>query len=449
MMEKLFESDSQGDKEIEIDLQKEYSFPENLSIIEFNDKFIIVAVDYGNWIVLENLQQVTIFNMLKENCIKTVMDSFKEFQADLEHVLMQLEARHFENTEVILKSTGEGVQLYLTNKCNLRCPHCYMISGNASPNELEKNEWYDIIENVAAHGADRITFSGGEATLHPNFAEFVIRSHNLGMNVELLSNGLLLTDKLLDNIGYALNRVQISIDGFSEETNSTHRGKGHFTKALKVVDSLLKRNIPTDIGITPPFSNDLHLHLDDYVGFIQDLYSSYKGAPLNIALTASLMEGRDLHLSEPENKYYSDCIDAISKKCFGTHYKEIGFIQFKRLFGIDDNCPYGDLHIVANGDIFFCSHVTSMKPMGNIRTSSWKEIYEKADKAKKYSNINNINPCSKCIIKYICGGNCRIDHIPDFLDCSSVPQNPSRICTKKDKEEIYKLMIDTNEYIFQ
>lgn len=448
-MECLFENDCNIEREFELNPQKIYKFPKNIDIVNYKNKYLIIATDYGKWIVLDNEIQIQIFNKLGKDSIEHVLNAFDNNRNDVEEVLKQLEARHFENTNVIRKSDGKGVQLYLTNQCNLRCPHCYMSSGKFEKDELTHNEWIDIIENVYAYGTDRITFSGGEPTVHPHLLEYIIKAHKLGMSVDLLSNGLLITEEFLNDCDYALSRVQISIDGFSEATNAVHRGSGNFNKALHTVDLLLDRGITTDIGITPPFSPSLHLCINEYISFIRKMRAKYQDKPLNIALTGSLMDGRNLNLKSEEHQYYYKCIDEICKKSFGIHYREVGFIQFKKLFGIDDNCPYGDLHISSKGDVFFCSHITSMKAMGNIRNLTWEQIYEKSEEARKRSNINNIKPCSLCSLKYICGGNCRIEHIPGFLDCSSVPLHPIRKCSKKDKEEIYQLMMETNEYIYQ
>lgn len=448
-MECLFENDCNIEREFELDPLKIYNFPKNIDIIYYKCKYLIIASDYGNWIVLDNKIQVQIFNKLKNNSIEQVLLAYDNHRNDVEQVLKQLEARHFENTNTIRKSDGKGVQLYLTNQCNLRCPHCYMKSGNVAEDELTNKEWLDIIDNVAANGTDRITFSGGEPTVHPHVKDYIVKAHELGMSVDLLSNGLLITEEFLHDCEFALSRVQISIDGFSEATNSIHRGSGNFNKALHTVDLLLNRGITTDIGITPPFSTSLHLHIDEYISFIRKMRAKYKDKPLNIALTGSLMDGRNLNLNSKEHKYYSDCIDEICRKSFGIHYRKIGFIQFKKLFGIDDNCPYGDLHISSKGDVYFCSHISSMKAMGNVRNLTWKQIFEKSEEARNISNIDNIIPCSECSLKYICGGNCRIENMPGFLDCSSLPLHPYRKCTIKDKEEIYQLMIETNEYIYQ
>lgn len=323
-----------------------------------------------------------------------------------------------------------------------------MFAGEKSCKELTDHELISIINAVGANGTTKITFSGGEATLHPLLPHLIKLSYSKGMAVELLTNGTLVTESFIDEVGRYLERVQVSIDGYSEESNSIHRGKGMFSRALKSVDLLLNAGVPTDIGITPPFSRKLHLEIDKYVDFIENMRIKYKDFPLTLAFTESLMDGRELHLSDEDNAYYSDCIKSISERCFGQYYQVIGFIQFKKILGIDDNCPYGNLNISSTGDIFFCSNIPSMKPMGNIRTHSWSEIYKQVKKAKESSNIANIQPCCNCPIRYICGGQCRIEKIPEFLDCSSLPTNPKRQCTRQDKEKIYQLMIDSNEYIF-
>lgn len=71
-----------------------------------------------------------------------------------------------------------------------------------------------------------------------------------------------------------LSRVQISIDGYSEETNSKVRGKGNFSRALQTVESFLKYHVYTEISVTPYLDKNLEVDYPKYVEFAKNLYQN-------------------------------------------------------------------------------------------------------------------------------------------------------------------------------
>lgn len=66
----------------QIDPNKKYSFPTNISIVRYDSKIIVIAVDTGNWIVLENEKQLEFFNLLKENTLEKSLVLFSGEQGD-------------------------------------------------------------------------------------------------------------------------------------------------------------------------------------------------------------------------------------------------------------------------------------------------------------------------------------------------------------------------------
>ena len=126
-------------KQTEISLDKVYKMPVKLTTIRYEGKILIIANDTANWIVLENERQQRFFELLKSHSLKDALYLFNGDMSDAQGVVVQLEARQFENTEV-KRVSGDRLHLYLTNACNLRCPHCYMYAGKQFENELTTDE---------------------------------------------------------------------------------------------------------------------------------------------------------------------------------------------------------------------------------------------------------------------------------------------------------------------
>jgi sulfatase maturation enzyme AslB (radical SAM superfamily) len=73
--------------------------------------------------------QFDYFELLRNYTLQDSLNRFKGDYNNAQHVVIQLEARRFEDTRTIIKTDDGIMQLYLTNSCNLRCPHCYMVAG--------------------------------------------------------------------------------------------------------------------------------------------------------------------------------------------------------------------------------------------------------------------------------------------------------------------------------
>lgn len=190
--------------------------------------------------------------------------------------------------------------------------------------------------------------------------------------------------------------------------------------------------------------------VEEYVSFAKSLVNKY-GKKINVKFTTGIFDGREFVLSKQEKDDYEQAMELINLKTYNVDVKTNAFIAASRSKAVNDNCAYGFLTVAANGDVYPCARIPSLKPYVNIRIDSFESIVAKSDELKKKSNINNITPCKHCEIKYICGGGCRIEFFQDFANSliyNSNNDEPSRICSKEYKDSFYDMMIRTNESIF-
>lgn len=439
----------------EIDIDKTYSFPSQLSIINYDNNIIIVAPQFANWIVLVSQSQLDIFNYFSEG--KTIKETIENplFDSnDINYVVTQIEARRFCNKHVHSSIDGSrSLHLYLTNKCNLLCPHCYMFSGKANENELSTEEVIKLLHDykTIAQGT-RITISGGEPSVHVDFEKIVRMASNMGLEVKLLTNGSLMTAELVEQIANCINSVQISIDGYSEISNRKNRGEGHFRKALKAVDYFLEHGIETSIAITPSIES-LRNNPEDFISFAKELLTKYEGKPFEVKFAEELSEGRKIKPSDKSNEEYSAIVRKIQNAIHGNQYDLITFVETMSRDVILNNCMFGVFSISSTGDVYFCPDIGKLMPIANIRTSSFVKIFEKSIKAEEATDIVKLQPCSNCELKYICGGGCRTKEFPELVkrksyDDINYSTIPPRNCSSTIKERFYKLMIDSNEYLY-
>ena len=122
-----------------IPLDKVYSFPTSLDVIQYQGKFLVISRETACWIVLENKEQLLFFELLKDHSIKDALNSFEGNEKDAIWVITQIEARRFDSDE-IHPVEEKTCMIYLTSACNLRCPHCYLSAGKALERELSTNQ---------------------------------------------------------------------------------------------------------------------------------------------------------------------------------------------------------------------------------------------------------------------------------------------------------------------
>ena len=128
------------------------------------------------------------------------------------------------------------LELYLTERCNLACGHCFLGDRTGRPGRSTADGPRDLLlaaaqrvmEEFDAMGGLRLLLTGGEALLHPAFWELNERLPDFGFRSVLLSNGWLLADAAAR---LRVQEVQVSLDGL-EPGHDSLRGPGSFARAV-------------------------------------------------------------------------------------------------------------------------------------------------------------------------------------------------------------------------
>ncbi|MDD2271043.1 MAG: DUF5714 domain-containing protein [Desulfuromonadaceae bacterium] len=118
--------------------------------------------------------------------------------------------------------------LHITDRCNLACSHCLFCSGPGAGRELPLAQLKQHLDDAASMGCRTFALTGGEPLVHPDFIPLV--DHILaipGSRIAILSNGLLLQERLQARWPRERIHLQISLDGRPDHHNSL-RGSGSF-----------------------------------------------------------------------------------------------------------------------------------------------------------------------------------------------------------------------------
>jgi MoaA/NifB/PqqE/SkfB family radical SAM enzyme len=81
------------------------------------------------------------------------------------------------------------IVIELTNRCNLRCQHCFA-ERHAATGDLPLAIIAKVLRQGRACGIDHLAFTGGEPTIHHQFPEILRRVCAEGYTFSLVSNGM-------------------------------------------------------------------------------------------------------------------------------------------------------------------------------------------------------------------------------------------------------------------
>ena len=133
-------------------------------------------------------------------------------------------------------------ELFLTDNCNLRCISCACWRSN-TPDELNRDEWFNVIDQLAEHDFVKLNFTGGEPLLRPDLLEILsYASKHSDAELHLNTNAILLSPNLAQQIIDAgVRSFNISVDGATPEVHDGIRGqKGAFETTLKHFAELMR-----------------------------------------------------------------------------------------------------------------------------------------------------------------------------------------------------------------
>lgn len=306
-------------------------------------------------------------------------------------------------------------QWHITEKCNLRCKHCYH-ENYLSTNELSLNELLevlDLIDNAASKWGKRASLSitGGEPLIRLIELKEIIKNLEKKQSIyyyDLLTNGTLLDESTVSFLSDSqkLRRIQLSLEGSTPEKNDEIRGYGSFEKILNGIDLLKKRNIPVSIMITLTKAN-----YQDIPGIVE------LGKKLGVeylSFERFIPEGsglglKDQLLSREDIQYAFETIANIAET-----EKEVRILTYRPLFSLCGKdailgamCSVGTnaLTIMHDGTVYPCRRLAI--PIGHVLKDGLYKIWYDTNLLWEIRDCRNLKgKCNNCKFIPSCRG-CR------------------------------------------
>ena len=146
----------------------------------------------------------------------------------------------------------------LTERCNLRCQHCYIHDPAQDhlvrSKELTTEQWFRIFDELAEAGCLWMTWTGGEILVRSDFADLFRYAKRKGFLIVLFTNGTLLTaDQVTLFQEWYPHCLEITLYGMTAETYEEVTGiSGSYQRCIRSIEALVNAGIPLP-GLTTIF----------------------------------------------------------------------------------------------------------------------------------------------------------------------------------------------------
>jgi radical SAM protein with 4Fe4S-binding SPASM domain len=309
------------------------------------------------------------------------------------------------------------VDIALTYGCNDKCPHCYNEANRLGMPSLPVQDWFLVLDKLAALGIPHLILTGGEPTLHPDLPEIIQYADGLGMIVGSNSNGRRLAHKpYAERLAKAgLNHVQVTLGSHDAKVHNAMMGSRSFDQRVRGIQNALACGIHVITNTT--LMRGTMDHVEEFIDSLYDL------GIRTFAMNGMIYSGGGFENPNaiPEAELPSLLVrvrDYALKKQMRFMWYTV--TEYCRMSPIEldigakrCNAAEYSMCIEPNGDVIPCQ--SYYRSAGNILQNSWESIWngdlfrrfrEREDRPRE---VGLEEKCWECPDLLLCGGGCRIE----------------------------------------
>ena len=313
------------------------------------------------------------------------------------------------------------IQWHLTERCNLRCTHCYQTG--TPDTELSFKEIVTVLdevdemlrawsENYALDFSPSINVTGGEPFLRNDLSEILSEISSRGFSIYLLTNGTIIDNekvRLLSDLG--VKGIQVSIEG-PEKVHDAIRGNGSFTRSMSGIRHLLDQGHTVTLNATLS-----EINADSFMDIIQ--IASYIGVQ-RLGFSRLVPSGRGRQLIH--KALTTDRVKRLYEEIFSAQPAGLEIVTGDPVAsqmscapdssGALSDTPTGGcaagisgITLLSDGTITPCRRMPV--PIGNVRTDSLREVWATSEVLEMLRDRSRYkNRCGSCRRWSTCRG-CR------------------------------------------
>ena len=312
------------------------------------------------------------------------------------------------------------VSIEIIRKCPNNCVHCSSLSDKDCTEIFKYNDFVSIINDAVKLGTKTICLSGGEPFLHPNIVEIINYLHNMGINSNIYTSGIIfdrdmnyasLSRELLNPIAGKVSKIIFNIESSNADMYNKIMGTlGCFHLMRQSVITANSLGIVTEAHFVPMKLNADEIGL--MVEFCKELGLS------KISFLRLVIHGR-AQINEKEISFSAEEFVQVKNKLESLQKQSDIDIRIGVPLSTNDSChkceaAKGKLNIKYDGCVFPCevfkNDRDSLLPNGlqpnNVYNASLLDIYTNSSYLKyvrevseQYAHGKNSENCiGQCMI---------------------------------------------------
>jgi MoaA/NifB/PqqE/SkfB family radical SAM enzyme len=301
----------------------------------------------------------------------------------------------------------------ITQRCNLRCIHCYLGQHTCSPvnrqRELKTDQILSLLDEITKAGCLFLLITGGEPLFRKDFPKIYMHAKRNGLIPTVFTNGTLIKDSIAELFGeYPPYSVEVSLYGATASTYEIITGvKGSYARCMKGIQILLRNKINVQLKTVLMILNSHELSaMEDMAKnfgvkfrFDAALFACLNGDETPLSLRVSPEEAVEKEFSDPAR--YRDWQE------YARRHKDVYVEENLYICG----AGLSNFHIDPYGNLQPClmTHAIQYNLLDGNFLSGWYNIYDRIGQ-KKVREDFLCRECEKVAFCNYCPAFCLLEN---------------------------------------
>ena len=264
--------------------------------------------------------------------------------------------------------------------CNQKCVHCYAAGQTLSDEkELSTDDWKKILDKCRAVGIPQVTFTGGEPTMREDLFELI--SYARWFISRLNTNGIRLTTDYCKKLRQAeLDSVQITFYSADPEVHNRLVGAARYEETFAGIKNALAQGLSVSINTPLCTLNKDYVKTLELLHELGVIYVTCSGLITTGSAAQAPSEALQLESGELE-QILRQAVAYCHENGMEIAFTSPGWLDeqvFEELNIPSPSCGacLSNMAITPGGNVVPCQSWLSDKPLGNMLTDDWNDIWD-------------------------------------------------------------------------
>lgn len=327
---------------------------------------------------------------------------------------------YFDKCRFLEKGSVLGITYIPTYKCNLRCTYCYEGIDNFTESEALrsgeainaivafvllkiKSENFSKIE-LSLYGGEPLLYSR-ECVLLSDAIRQVAKEHNLNFSSRIFTNGLLLTDELIEQLIRPNDMmIQLTLDGLRTTHDKMRvdiNNEGTFNKTVSLIKRLSSKGLGCNTTIRINVRPDNLQEIDDLCSLLSGLTHRVYFSVLEDIGRGKNCSGSCIPIGQFKAEMYYSLLNVARKYGFESRFRPFG--KRKPCSFYSENKFFIDAALQVYKCFAICGKLEYS--VGRLETSGKLKLSSTFFSQVMHTPFST-EKCTNCALLPLCAGGC-------------------------------------------